>query len=89
MALTQFEKDCIDDIHAHLTKNGRASTDLDTIKHGTEAERQTLITDWINGVNGITAVDARIADIDAAIAELNTQKTALQTKKTDMQNYVA
>jgi len=89
MALTDFEKACIDDIHSHLMRTGRNNPALNTIKHGTEAERQALIVGWINGPHGTAATNSLIADIDAQIAELNARKAELQTKKTDMENYVA
>lgn len=96
MALTQLEKDCIDDVHGHLiakvAKRKELTTqeqsDLDDIKHGDDAARQAVVTSWINN-HGIPMVDGEIASIDAAIADLNTRKTALQTKKTDIEAYVA
>lgn len=96
MALTQLEKDCIDDVHDHLmtkVRRGGALTaqeqsDLDDIKHGDDPARQAVVTSWINN-HGIAMVDGEIASIDAAIADLNTRKTALQTKKTDIEAYVA
>jgi|GEM_PF-2102142 len=88
MAHTQFEKDMLTRIHNEIQqrkRRGKASaqddTDLETIMTGTEAERQTLITSYINNT-GIPLCDAEIADCDAA-------KTAAQSLKADMQSYVS
>lgn len=94
MALTDFEKDCIDEIFATLIpKDGRRpsaeqQTDIDTVKHGSEAERQTLITAYINDI-GLSKVAADITSNDDQVALLGIAKTALQAKQTAMQNYVA
>ena len=94
MALTDFEKSCIDDIFASLTPKDRRrpsaeqETSMAAIKHGTEAERQALITNYINDT-GLTKVAAEISACDEQIAHLQSAKTDLQAKQTAMQNYVA
>ena len=88
MALTAFEKTTLTRMHDEIFDKRRAKkataqdlTDLDTILTGTEAERQTLLTNYVNNV-GIPQCDAGIADCDAT-------KTEIQTLKTDMEAYVA
>lgn len=88
MAHTQFEKDMITRIRREIEgrkKIGKGTaqdqTDLDTIMYSSEADRQTLVTSYINDV-GIDQCDAEIADCDAA-------KTVAQSLKTDMESYVA
>ena len=88
MAHTVFEKDMLTRIHNEIYDRRRSKkataqdlTDLDTILTGTEAERQTLITNYVNNV-GIPRCTAEISDCDAS-------KTAVQTLKTEMEAYVA
>ncbi len=94
MALTDFEKDCIDEIFATLIpKDGRRlsaeqQADIDTVKHGSEAERQLLITTYINA-NGLAKVAVDITALDDEVTRLNALKVTLQAKQTAMQNYVA
>lgn len=94
MALTQFEKDCIDEIYEGLTSNPHKPrtpeqlAGIDTIKHGEEADKRTLITDYINDT-GLDLVADQIADCDRVITDTNTRKTDLQAKQTAMQSYVA
>jgi hypothetical protein len=92
MALTDFEKDCIDEIFAACTPKDRRrpspaqQADLDTIKHGSEADRQTLIRTYITDV-GLDKVAIDITTHDDEIALLTAAKVALQAKQTAMQNY--
>jgi hypothetical protein len=96
MALIQIEKDCIDDAHDFLMakiKRGRNLTseeksDLAAIKHGDEAERQAVVTSWINN-SGIDKVTGEIASIEAAVTNLNARKAVLEAKKADIEAYVA
>ncbi len=93
MALTQFEKDCIDEIYESITAKPNRMTpekeaDLDTIKHGEEADKRTLITDYINNT-GLGLVADQIADCDRIITDTNARKTDLQAKQTAMQDYVS
>lgn len=94
MALTDFEKDCIDEILVAITpkdshrRTDSQQADFDTITQGTEVERQTLITSYINDT-GLTKVATDITTCDDRVADLTAQKSALQTKQTTMQNYVA
>ncbi len=96
MALIQIEKDCIDDVHDFLMaklKRGvnltsEEQSDLAAIKHGDEAERQAVVTSWINN-SGIARMAGEIASIEAAIADLNLRKTVLEGRKTDIEAYVA
>ncbi|NRA75125.1 MAG: hypothetical protein HRU16_04220 [Planctomycetes bacterium] len=96
MALIQIEKDCIDDVHDFLMaklKRGvnltsEEKSDLAAIKHGDEAERQAVVTSWINN-SGIARMAGEIASIEAAIADLNLRKTVLEGRKTDIEAYVA
>lgn len=96
MALTQLEKDCIDDVHTHLMAkvnrrkelSAQEQSDLDDIKHGDDAERQAVVTSWINNF-GIAALAEEIASITSAVTKMNARKTTLETKKTDIEAYVA
>ena len=93
MALTDFEKACIDEIYDGLApKDGRSTSeqqaDMATIRHGSEAERQALISDYITAT-GLIKVASEIASVDQQIADLTAAKAALQAKQADMQNYVA
>ena len=94
MALTDFEKDCIDEIVTIVTpkdsrrRNDYQQTTFDTVTHGTEAERQVLVTDYINA-NGLAKVAVDITGCDDEITRLTALKATLQAKQTAMQNYVA
>jgi len=94
MALTDFEKNCIDEIFVALTPKDRGrpsdaqQADLDTIKHGSEVERQALITTYINDI-GLSKVAADITRHDDEITLVTANKAALEAKQTAMQNYVA
>ncbi len=91
MALTQFEKDCIDEIHDNIIAKDRPTleddTDLDTIKHGTEAARQTLLTNYINDT-GLALVATEISAYDEETTRIAALKTAAEAKQTAMQAYV-
>lgn len=92
MALTDFEKDCITEIHTGITRKQHTSQtpqdklDLDAILHGDDAARQAVIAAYITDV-GLADVAARIAACDEEISNLQATKTALQAKETAMQNY--
>ena len=95
MALTDFEKDCIQEMVAPLTGQrapGRPTQEqqdtLETATQGTEAERQTLITDYIND-EGLDAVAAQIAGCDEETTAIAALKVDLEAKQTAMQSYVA
>ena len=94
MALTDFEKECIEEILPTLTpKDGRRihednQADYDTITKGTEAERQVLIAAYITD-KGLAKVAIDIAGCDTRSAEIATRKTDLEAKQTAMQNYGA
>ena len=94
MALTDFEKECIEEILPTLIpKDGRRpdeddQADYDTITKGTEAERQVLIAAYI-AAKGLTKVAADIVTCDLRTADIATSKTALEVKQTAMQNYGA
>jgi hypothetical protein len=88
MAHTQFEKDMLTRIHNEIQSRKRTGkttsqdeTDLETIMTGTETERKSLITTYINDV-GIPKCDTEIADCDAS-------KASIQNLKANMEAYVA
>ena len=94
MALTDFEKDCIDDIFSSLNPKEASSLPEGSvagtaiIKHGTEEERQALITEYINE-SGLAKAAAIIVMCDEQIAYLQSVKTDTQAKLAAMQAYVA
>ncbi len=92
MALTDFEKECIEEILPTLIpKDARRpdedhQADYDTITKGTEAERQVLIAAYITD-KGLAKVAIDITGCDSNIALITAEKALLETKQTDMQNY--
>ena len=95
MALTQFEKDCIAEMVAPLT--GRRAPHrltpeqqdtLETATQGDEAERRTMVTDYIND-EGLDVVASEIASCDNQTAAIVTRKAELEAKQTAMEDYVA
>ncbi len=92
MALTQFERDCIDEIFAENTpKHGKSSAEqkanLDAIKHGTEVERQGQISNYIVA-SGLDKIAAELQACDDQIAFINNKKAELLLKQTAMNDYV-
>ena len=92
MALTQFEKDCIDDIFkANTPKHGKLSSEqqanIDAIKYGTEVERQGQISNHIVD-GGLDKIAAEIQSCDNNITYMNNLKAELLLKQTAMNDYV-
>ena len=95
MALTQFEKDCIAEMVTPLTGK-RAPTrltqeqedTLETATQGDEAERKTMIADYITDEGLATVADA-ITSCDTQTAALAKLKAELEAKETAMRAYVA
>ena len=93
MALTDFEKGCIDDIYSASAPKDRRrpsleqQANLNAIKHGSEVERQALIATYING-QGLLEVAAAIAACDGQTADIDAHKKALVAKQAAMTAYV-
>jgi hypothetical protein len=88
MALIEFEKTMIHRIDAEIRQRKQRGKPLDgddddlrTIMEGTEAERKSLIADYVAAV-GIPACNA-------AIAAANAEEAAAQALLADMQAYIA
>jgi hypothetical protein len=92
MALTDFEKECIEEVLGTLQmkdynrRTDEQQADYDTITKGTEAERQVVIAAYIAD-DGLAKVAVDITSCDSQTADIAVRKTALEVKQTAMQNY--